>query len=63
MDAETLRVLVQGGAISLALVALGIVFYTIRALLNHLPHIAEVLTGLVAEVRAMREEINEWRKK
>ena len=56
MDGNELEILIQGGAVGLALVAFAMVFYTLRALLNHLPHISETLRDLVAEVRAMRSE-------
>lgn len=61
MDPEILKTLVQGGAMSLALVALGMVFYVVRVLLNHLPHITKALHDLVAEVHAMREADQRWR--
>ena len=56
IDNGVVATLVQGGAVGLALVAIGGLFYALRALLNHLPHIEEILATLLAEVRSLHRE-------
>lgn len=43
VDSETVQVLIQGGAVGLALVSIGGLIYALRMAFNHLSHIGEQL--------------------
>ena len=46
MSETLIQVIIQGGAVGLALVALGIVGLLVRLISNHFIHFAELLTGI-----------------
>ncbi len=48
----TVELLIQGGAVGLALAALGLIWYSMRLMANHLTDVAKVL-GRVTQVLEM----------
>lgn len=72
MDAitnNTVALLIQGGAVGLALVSLGIIWYAFRMMFNHLTTVSahigasnEVQRELVGAIRDLRGEIRHGNK-
>lgn len=58
---DTIQIVIQGGAVGLAALAIGSMHYALRTLLNHIPHMAtdlrrmsETLDDMVSEGRQHR---------
>lgn len=58
MDTETVRVIVQAGAVGLALVALALVGYTVRIMSNHLIHVTEILGRIEGAIEALADRLS-----
>lgn len=52
-DPQTVDILVQAGAVGLALVALALCGYTVKVLTNHLAHVADILIDLSSSIREL----------
>lgn len=55
---STATVLIQGGAVGLAIVALGLVFYALRLIGNHLMHVTATLRDTVNQMCALTGAID-----
>jgi hypothetical protein len=53
---ETIQIIIEGGAVGLALVSLGLVYYCIRVMTNHLVHVSELLGCLANQL----ERLTHW---
>ena len=53
---ETIQIIIEGGAVGLALVALGLVYYCVRTMTNHLVEVS----GLLGRVSNQLERLAHW---
>jgi hypothetical protein len=52
----TVEVIIQGGGVGLAVAALGLVSYALRALLNHLPHMSSDMKHMASTLELLMSE-------
>ncbi len=58
MSDTAIDIIIQGGAVGLALVSLGLTWYCVRVIANHLVHTVEVLTRLTDVVDKLVDRVD-----